>query len=158
VCPNGDDGNKPNFLPRPTYIDLIVRDTFGAPMAGIPVVDITATVCAACGGTVSFADAPTDVAGHTTMTATKIGGCCPVAPVIVQTVLLANLEYRSYDDDGDLSVDLSDLTRLGWTYNKCFPGIGYNQCFDFTCDECVDLSDLTVLGKHYNHDCTFPLP
>lgn len=166
VCPDGDDGNKPAFLPRPAYIDLLVYDQFGAPMAGIPANEIYATMCASClyNPARYYAAAPTNAAGYTFITVDKFGGCCNVVPVYVLGVNMVDLQYRSYDYNGDLSVDLSDLTFLARTYNTgagCAPpnpDPDYNECFDFTCDDCVDLSDLTLFAKHYNHNCTFPLP
>jgi hypothetical protein len=165
VCPNGDDGNKPTFAASPSYIDLTVRDQFGAFMAGIPGNEIYATMCAACDVAPPrfYAAGPTDVAGYTFIVVNRIGGCCNVVPVYVQGVNMVDLQYRSYDFNGDLSVDLSDLTFLARTYNTgdgCSPPApdpDYNECFDFTCDDCVDLSDLTLFAKHYNHDCDFPL-
>jgi len=165
LCPNGDDGNKPNYLPEPEYIQVTVRDQFGVPMAGIPAAEIYAYVCAACNNPalIFYGDHATDVAGHTTITVTKVGGCCTNVPVFALGVNLKDLNYRSYDFNGDLAVDLSDLTFLARTYNKgtgCTPpnATNYNSCFDFTCNNCVDLSDLTLFAKHYNHTCTSPLP
>jgi len=164
VCPNGDDGNKPGYAPSPSYIHLTILDQFGAPMAGIPANEIYATMCAACDEDppVFYASAASDPAGQATIVVTRIGGCCNTVPVVVQGINLVDLMYRSYDYNGDLAVDLSDLTFLARTYNK---GMGctipdpdqYNECFDFTCDDCVDLSDLTLFAKHYNHDCNTPL-
>ena len=165
VCPNGDDGNKPTFLPSPSYIDLVVYDQFGAPMGGIPANEMYAVMCAACDVNPPnfYASAATDAAGAATIVVTRIGGCCLIVPVYVQGGNLADLNYRSYDFNGDLAVDLSDLTFLARTYNTgpgCVPPApdpDYNECFDFTCDDCVDLSDLTLFAKHYNHDCDVPL-
>lgn len=165
VCPDGDDGNKPGFLPSPSYIDLAVLDQFGVPMAGIPANEMYATMCAACDVTPArfYASAATDPAGLATIVVTRIGGCCNVVPVYVMGINLADLQYRSYDYNGDLEVNLSDLTFFAPTYNKgagCTPpnpDPAYNECFDFTCDDCSDLSDLTLFARHYNHTCIFPL-
>jgi hypothetical protein len=144
---------------------LVVFDQFGAPMAGIPANEMYATMCAACDENPPrfYASAATDPGGAATIVVTRIGGCCLIVPVIVQGVNLADLNYRSYDFNGDLAVDLSDLTFLARTYNTgpgCSPpnpDPDYNECFDFTCDDCVDLSDLTLFARHYNHDCDTPL-
>ena len=147
------------------YIDIVVVDQFGVPMGGIPVNEIYAVMCAACDVDPPrfYATGPTNAAGATSIAVNRIGGCCDIVPVYVQGVNLADLEYRSYDFNGDLSVDLSDLTFLARTYNKgpgCSPpnpDPNYNYCYDYTCDDCVDLGDLTLFAKHYNHDCDTPL-
>jgi hypothetical protein len=65
---------------------------------------------------------------------------------------LSSFMVKSIDYNGDGTVNLSELSYLGLTYNKCEPVTGYNCWFDFNADDCVDLTEFSFLGEHYEHE------
>lgn len=151
ICPSGDVSST---------INVTVHDQFGAAMSGIGASEIDAEgTCVLGGGSpcsqqVSIlANSATNGSGQTTITIAKAGGCCADLRVVARGVILSTLSYRSYDYNGDLKADVSDLGFLADTFNKSNGNVGYNACFDFNCDNKVDVSDLGFFASHFNHVC-----
>jgi len=57
------------------------------------------------------------------------------------------------DTDGDLDVDLDDLTRLLQTYGLCDGDPGYDPATDLDSSGCIDLDDLTLLLQVFGAEC-----
>ena len=57
------------------------------------------------------------------------------------------------DLNRDCTVNLSDLTFFGLSYNKQLGDAGYDPCCDWNDDDWCDLSDFSFLGEHYEHTC-----
>jgi hypothetical protein len=70
----------------------------------------------------------------------------PCTPTCIDIVLV------SVDLNDDGTVNLSDLSFMGPSYNKGLGDTGYNSCNDFNDDLC-NLSDLSFLGEHNEHGC-----
>lgn len=151
ICPSGDVSST---------INVTVHDQFGAAMSGIGASEIDAEgTCVLGGGSPCsqqvniLANSATNGSGFTTITIAKAGGCCADLRVVARGVILSTLSYRSYDYNGDLKADVSDLGFLADTFNKSNGNVGYNACFDFNCDNKVDVSDLGFFASHFNHVC-----
>jgi hypothetical protein len=138
------------------------------PIPGIPPADFWVDGCnvnlSLCGGAFSTnADSITNQLGETTISGTiGVGGCDNSIFVIVQGTPFVQypscnenqcliIEVRSYDIDGDLSVDLPDFTLFAADYNQS-PG---PPCLDFNYDGDVSLQDFTLFAQHYLHACPF---
>lgn len=69
-----------------------------------------------------------------------------------------HVAVKSPDYNGDGLVNLSDLSHLGLTYNKCPGDSSYNACFDFAGDNCIRIHDLVYFSNHYLHEFPDPNP
>ena len=67
--------------------------------------------------------------------------------------MINDLKVKSVDANNDGFVNISELSKLGDTYNKLLDDPGYNGCFDFNLDSQINLSDFTIFVQHYTHCC-----
>ncbi|MDD3642287.1 MAG: hypothetical protein PHQ19_02340 [Candidatus Krumholzibacteria bacterium] len=157
------------------YIEIWVRDAGGYGVAGIPETDYCLFACDAneelsiCYFFIT-ADSVTSAMeafrGRTTFSRSRIagGGCAlnGVCMAVQGKVVLdeecihpicLDIEIVSPDINGDLDVDLSDLSFFGEAYNTQEGEPGYSACCDYNDDGVCDLSDFAFFGQHYTHQC-----
>ncbi len=134
-------------------------DSYGQLLADFPAEDmwlesINGSLVFCAGG--SIADAPTDQEGNTTWSRPLMGGgwdygTCVVrvsgADIPSSTNLL--LQFNSPDLNGDLKVDLTDVTRFA----EDFFSYSYNFRSDLAFDNVVNLSDITVMAMSIGKSC-----
>ncbi|MBN1163014.1 MAG: hypothetical protein JXB45_00410 [Candidatus Krumholzibacteriota bacterium] len=154
------------------YIWVIVRDSGGVGIPGIPWTDYWFNACdplqqlCLCAAPIT-ADSLTNSAGRTTFSGRlSCGGCVltdglwfsvqgktiVAQPGCTDRVCL-DIVVVSPDITADCDVNLSDFTALGLSYNKNLGDPAYNPCCDFNDDDKCNLSDFTFLGSHYYHHC-----
>ena len=139
-------------------ITVTLLDPIGDPIVNYPAVDVWLETSggglAAClGGT--WADHPTDAYGMTTFSHPLAAGGCTAgetAEVYVAGAPLVHgsnlpLEFRSPDLDGDLDVDLSDITAFTQMLGA------YDTCGDFNIDGVIDLADITRTAQGIGDTC-----
>lgn len=166
-------------------ITCTVKESNGTPIAGIPAVDFWIVGCVGsltlCGGSGAInATAATDVNGQTTIEGILFAGVeCDTdldtlstgtgltetgAQAVAQGIILGqpgcvttclDIQLRSPDINGDLSVGLADFALFGahYTVLVAFPK-PFSSCSDFNCDSANSLPDFAIYGKsHGNADC-----
>jgi hypothetical protein len=157
------------------HIELWVRDAGGYGIGGIPETDYCLF---ACDDNETFvicyffvqADSTTSnlpaFKGRTTFANNRIsGGGCALNGIYMtvqgQTILgpscmyplCLDIELVSPDINGDLTVDLADLSFFGESYNTNEGDSQFNTCCDYNDDGKCDLSDFAFFGQHYTHQC-----
>jgi hypothetical protein len=135
-------------------ITLTLVNYLGNPLANRPAVDFWLDTSAsginyAPGGTI--ADGPTNASGQTVwQQPLPAGGCTLSETVVVFALGLPlnqagiNLHFVSGDINGDLAVNISDLSTFAAAYT-----VAYNACADLFYDGAVNLSDLTLFSQAY---------
>lgn len=169
ACPQGDTDS---FLLSGFWFAFEIIDVLSVPLENIPASDFWMIDCdpvlnmALCAGSASSnADSSTNAAGKTTMSLTSmsVGGCADGLSAVVQGFVLTdptaacapycfNIRVRSCDQNGDLVMNLVDLT----TFSGRYPPQAYHKCADFDCSGAVNLQDLTKFSFHYGppgHKC-----
>jgi len=162
VCPAGDGQTLADVGAR---IDVVTRDPQGNTVGDIPALDIWILGCGerdlCWAARASNADAPTNAQGETTISGSiAAGGMHAGVSVYLQAiVVLAQpgctepeclaLELRSPDIDGDLIVDLVDLSRFAMSW----PPHAYSAQADFDFDGEVGLLDFAFFAAHFGHAC-----
>jgi hypothetical protein len=168
ACPQGDTDS---FYTSGFSFAFTIVDLLAAPIQNIPASDFwmidcdplkNLTLCA--GSASSGADSATNALGKTTMSLTtmSVGGCATGLQPVVQGYVLEqptactpycfNIKVRSCDMNGDLKMDLVDLSIFAGYY----PPQAYNTCGDFDCNGAVALPDLSRFAFHYGppgHKC-----
>jgi hypothetical protein len=169
ACPQGDTDS---FFLNGFWFAFTILDVLAQPIANIPGSDfwmidcdpvLNMTLCA--GSASSNADSATNTLGKTTMSLTSmaVGGCADGLSPVVQGFVLENpaaacapycfnVRVRSCDQNGDLVMNLVDLT----TFSGRYPPQAYNKCADFDCSGAVNLQDLTRFAFHFGppgHKC-----
>jgi hypothetical protein len=168
ACPQGDTDS---FYTSGFSFAFTIVDLLAAPIQNIPASDFwmidcdplkNLTLCA--GSASSGADSATNALGRTTMSLTtmSVGGCATGLQPVVQGYVLEqptactpycfNIKVRSCDMNGDLKMDLVDLSIFAGYY----PPQAYNTCGDFDCNGAVALPDLSRFAFHYGppgHKC-----
>jgi hypothetical protein len=139
-------------------ITVTLLDAAGEPVVNYPLEDIWIETSG--GGLVSCiggasADHNTDAYGMTMFTSPLSAGGCSAGETV--TVMVAGqalafgsdlpLEFRSPDLDGDLDVDLSDITIFTQLLYS------YDTCGDFNIDGIIDLADITRMTFGIGDDC-----
>ena len=183
ACPAGDSDTflDSGTLPGPGagdgwYIRIRVREADGTPVPNVPATDIWIVDCdpvddlVLCAGAASSnADSLTNAQGYTTMSVTTLaaGGCAEGLAVVVDgtalldsvtncaNVICHDIDVRSADINGDLCVDLADLS----IFAQSFPPQFYDPCCDFECNGVVNLADLGRIARHFGppgHECSSP--
>jgi hypothetical protein len=101
------------------------------------------------GGTI--ADAATNAAGQTVWQQPLAAGGCTVTETVVVLVegqplnqAGINLKFVSADNNGDLVVNLADLSTFASGYTGA-----YNACADVFYDGVINLSDLSLFSQAY---------
>jgi hypothetical protein len=168
ACPQGDTNS---FLTEGFWFAFTIKDLLGAPIANIPASDFWMIDCdpvanlVLCAGSASSnADSATNSLGKTTMSLTSMaaGGCVTGLSPVVQGFVLEqpgpctpycfNIKVRSCDFNGDLKVDLVDLSAFAVAY----PPNPTGTCGDFDCSGTVGLPDLSKFAFHFGppgHKC-----
>ncbi len=169
ACPQGDTAT---FRSAGFWFAFLIKDLLGNPVGGLPATDFWLVDCdpaadlALCAGSASSnADSATNSNGRTTMSQTTlaVGGCVDFVQPVVQGLVFQdpasappcqarcyNLKVRSCDLNGDLKMDLIDLSSFAGKY----PPQAYNKCADFDCNGVVNLQDLSNFALHYaGHKC-----
>lgn len=157
------------------YIEVWVRDPAGNGIPGVPETDYCLFACdpneelAICYFFItadSATSALTDFRGRTTFSNSRIaGGGCALNGIgmtiqgmtVVDELCLypvcLDIEIVSPDINGDLDVDLSDLSYFGECYNSREGEPNFSECCDYNDDGKCDLSDFAYFGQHYTHPC-----
>lgn len=99
----------------------------------------------------TIADAPTNAAGITIWQQPLAAGGCTLGEGVVVMIegqplnhAALNLAFVSADTNGDLTVNLSDLSTFASAYTGA-----YNACADLFFDGGVNLSDLSLFSQAY---------
>lgn len=150
----GPDGGIETLASNGIRIDVYARTCAGAPLAGLPrqeIVLFNSALCFCPGG--NFADADTDVNGHTTFTgALRAGGCAENLTVFVSGVAVATLPVRTNSPDqvpaSPCEVDASDLSGLA-----AHRGSTTSICFDWNEDGITDSSDIAYFATLRGSAC-----
>jgi len=136
-------------------VTVTVRDGNGDPIAGYPFQDVGladnvggADISLCTSGWVSSAN--TNASGVTTITGSGFGGGstqggmrATVAGVRVTGSIALDIDVVSCDMDGDLDVDLVDLSSVPNGFAARFQNGVYNFQSDFNCDGVENLLDVT---------------
>jgi hypothetical protein len=136
-------------------VTVTVRDGNGDPIAGYPFQDVGladnvggADISLCTSGWVSSAN--TNAAGVTTIPGSGFGGGstqggmrATVAGVRVTGSIALDIDVVSCDMDGDLDVDLVDLSSVPNGFAARFQNGVYNFQSDFNCDGVENLLDVT---------------
>lgn len=136
-------------------VTVTVRDGNGDPIAGYPFQDVGladnaggADISLCTSGWVSAAN--TNASGVTTITGSGFGGGstqggmrATVAGVRVTGSIALDIDVVSCDMDGDLDVDLVDLSSVPNGFAARFQNGVYNFQSDFNCDGVENLLDVT---------------
>ncbi|MFH1313925.1 MAG: Ig-like domain-containing protein [Candidatus Eisenbacteria bacterium] len=145
VCPEGDGDVITVF------IELI--DQYGMPVGDQPVdiwADLDATGFRYC-PLEDLKTTVTNIDGQATVTFARFGGCGDLsfyAECLYVPIGPSDLIYvASYDNDGNLQVDLNDFIGFAGAY------LTANPCCDYDCSGLVDLSDFIQFAGHYLHAC-----
>jgi len=162
VCPAGDGQTLAEVGAR---IDVVTRDPQGYTVERIPPLDIWIIGCGerdlCWAARLSNADDWTDANGATTISGTMAaGGAHTGVNVFLMGIVVLSqpdcieplclpLETRSADIDGDLVVDLVDLS----VFALSFPPNAYNPAADFNFDGEVGLLDFAFFAAHFGHFC-----
>lgn len=158
------DGTGPSLVQRQCDMVLWVRDANTLPIPGYPAQDIwtddagDASIALCQGG--SVADADTDNDGRTTISGVVSGGGTNPngMAVYVSGVALTLLSdgtggiamdfwVNSPDINGDLSIDLSDISLFTVDLST------YNYRSDYNWDGLVDLSDISLFANAIDTFC-----
>lgn len=135
-------------------LNLVYGESPGLPLADYPAEDLWLETSGgglgfAPGGTI--ADAPTDAGGHTQWAEPLFaGGCTPGEIVVVMVAQLPlnqpglPLEFNSVDHNGDLVLDLADVTFFSIAYYG-----PYDPTADFWFDGAVNLADVAIFAQSY---------
>lgn len=174
VCPQGDfETIARGCGGEGAYIEVVIYDGNGVPIAGIPVSDFWMGACgteydlAPCGAPFFLADSLTGVDGRTTFSGhVSAGGCVPEGGIYLACQGRSILEWPSCvqracadivlvspDLNGDGRVNLSDLSYFGQSYNKALGDAYYDTCCDYNDDDRCNLSDFAYFASHYQHGC-----
>lgn len=157
ACPNGDG---PTLEDIGSIISITVRSKCPEwpeprPIPGIPATDfwLWSDGMVLCGGSASSnADGPTDANGQTTMSGpVASGGSALAIHVIAMGILLGELPTLSIvspDIDGNLQVDVTDLSMFALSYT----GV-YDPRADMDGNGLLDLLDLSLFAAHWQHVC-----
>jgi hypothetical protein len=135
-------------------LNLVYGESPALPLADYPAEDLWLETSGgglgfAPGGTI--ADAPTDGGGHTQWAEPLFaGGCTPGETVIVmageQPLSQPGLplEFNSADHNGDLALDLADVTFFSIAYFGT-----YDPTEDLWFDGAINLADFTIFAQGY---------
>jgi hypothetical protein len=165
------------------YIWVEIKDASNVGIPNVPWTDYWFQSCADFSGepplgerelylctTPMTADSLTNLNGRTTFSGTlSAGGCVlydgiyiacqgvvisydPTGPPCVDPWCI-DIVLVSVDLNDDGTVNLSDLSFMGPSYNKSLGHADYNSCCDFNDDDSCNLSDLSFLGEHNEHGC-----
>jgi subtilisin family serine protease len=156
VCPEGDGEPLQVIV---DFLDNSMTNTIASNEIWIQVPDDENVSFFGCGEKIYADSAATEENGwYTTITWEYIGGYYrdPLSVGLFDEIIAETdtVTVKSPDYNADGSVNISDYTFFGATYNKCEGHGSYNQWLDFIINSspsCVDLSDFSVLGEHYNH-------
>jgi hypothetical protein len=135
-------------------ITLTLVNYLGNPLAGYPAEDLWLetsgdSLVFPAGGT--DADAATNASGQTHWALPLAAGGCTIGETV--TVMVAgqplnqagiNLRFVSSDFNGDLHVNLSDLS----TFSAGYTG-AYSACGDLFFDGAINISDLSLFSQAY---------
>ncbi len=165
VCPCGDGYNLYEVYDQwghqvvgTLYLQLI--DSFGEPVPNFPAEDIW---LGSSQGHLAFnhpgtcPDQDTDFEGTTYWTSPLAAGGYRRDTEIIQVFVSGDLlnvppvlefHFNSPDINGDLRVDLADVTLFATDYTG-----GYNYRSDFVWDSELNLADLTEFARHLGHSC-----
>lgn len=159
ICPRGDG---PTLAEAGAVITLTYTDLPGGqPLPGIG----PAWSPGGCNGGIVWcgpdptSDGPTDANGQTTVSGVLAGGGYDTEISWLVGGMPLPYCYQQYvplvlvspDIDGDLDVDLVDLSLFAFAYAS--PPKPYDQRFDFDGSGSVDLVDFALFANHYNHRC-----
>jgi hypothetical protein len=140
-------------------IEVYIRNNAGQPLDGISAGDIwldDANLFFCADG--NIADFDTDTNGYTEFDMPICGGGCTqdfaLGGYLAGTPFNENplpfLQFNSSDANGDLVVDLIDLSGFTQAYYADPPAA---YCFDYYWDNIMDLRDLALFAQHYGHEC-----
>ncbi|MHC1630601.1 MAG: hypothetical protein ACXQTG_06615 [Methanoculleaceae archaeon] len=173
VCPAGDfEDIRDGCGGEHDYIEVVIYDHGGQPIAGIPSTDFWMGACdteyelAAC-ASIFAADSMTGPNGRTTFSGQiRAGGCIPDGGIYIgcHGVIILDSETCSRpicldviivspDLNADGFVNLSDLSYFSDSYHHQLGDPEYDPCTDYTDDDWCNLSDFSFLGEHYQHEC-----
>lgn len=170
ACPGGD-GATLGSIGSTIFVTLIDEN---GPVAGISPDIICVgrgspgsnfTYCSRDPSQWLIADSPTNSQGQTTISGRAVGGgwtdglCISVVGIAMPDftrgcigAYVLPIKVRSPDINGDLQVNLSDLTLFSYGY----PPNAYDTRCDMNCDGAVNLVDLSIFALHYGppgHHC-----
>ena len=139
-------------------IEVYIRNNAGQPLDGISAGDIwldDPNLVFCTDG--NLADFDTDLNGYTEFDMAVCGGGCTqdfaLGGFLAGTPFNENplpfLQFNSPDTNGDLVVDLIDLSAFAAAYF-----VPATYCFDFYWDGLMTLQDLALFSQHYAHECT----
>jgi hypothetical protein len=152
VCPAGHDGTL--------EVEEIIWGNVGGPTVGIPpemlVCYLEADSVITCDGDALVVDGPTDGAGRTTLTASKIGGHGRADLVFAlanshTTFDTVTVYFKSPDENGDGVVSVSDMAA--WSMSFQSPPKTYKWFRDFNGGGSITMGDFAYIGAHYGHEC-----
>jgi hypothetical protein len=172
VCPRGDfEPIREGCGGSDDYIEVYVRDSGQNGISGIPWTDYWINACHIehelwlCVQHI-VADSVTGSNGRTTFSEKiSAGGCIPEGGIWMavqgQTILdpgctvpvCVDIVFVGPDINADGTVDLSDLSFFGESYNSALGDPEFDTCCDYNDDGKCNLSDFSWLGQHYQHGC-----
>lgn len=138
-------------------IEVYIRNNAGQPLDGISAGDIwldDASLFFCTDG--NIADFDTDTNGYTEFDMPVCGGGCTLdfalggylAGTPFNENPLPYLQFNSPDFNGDLVVDLIDLSGFAAAYF-----VPATYCFDYYWDGLMTLQDLALFSQHYGDEC-----
>lgn len=174
VCPAGDfEFISTGCGGSADYIWVQIEDGSGNGIPGVPWTDYWMNACDSpaqdlclCASPIA-ADSLTNDLGQTTFSGRiAAGGCiltgglfvaCQGKTLVEQPActdpICIDMVVVSPDINATCSVNLSDLSYFGQSYNKNLGDANYNPCCDFNDDDRCNLSDFSYFGEHYQHVC-----
>jgi hypothetical protein len=159
ISPNGTGDN---FTDVPSNlsitIEVYLRNSLGAPLAGVPLQEITlynSALCICAGG--NTADAATDLDGRTTFTASpRAGGCVESLDIFADGVFLCTTPVKTNSWDAvpatPCNVDAADLSALAARLGNAGQ---YSICFDYneSGPPTINAGDLSSFAAHLANAC-----
>jgi len=144
--------------PMDATIEVYIRNNAGVGLEGISASDIwlEETGISFCSPDGNIADFNTIAGGYTEFALPACGGGCSenltlggyLAGTPFNQNPLPYIRFNSPDTNGDLVVDLIDLSAFAVAYF-----IPATYCFDYNWDGVMNLLDLAVFSQHYTHAC-----